>query len=289
MPEQIHRRILDSTVKMVGKDKVSVDIFLSDNGRPIYLSTVSKLPIRRMIKLRAEGFWMNGSGTPAYIFKDLQQLQGIEAREGYIEKIREALKDQNDMESLVDALVESGRVLLQVGVLEPDQIDQMDLSDPMHELSIWPELEDICLGHARGIEHQFKSLDRRHFYRHDLYAPRPGQTYRFHRDKIMKCTISETGHMLHAHLSDDAHEFEIKIDVSPDGQKIEAFHSSSIRLPYPGICNLPFPRVSELIGAQIDLNFKNKVIDAVGGKEGCIHLTDLIIDLIRYHKQRLNK
>lgn len=294
MSDQDHRRILDSTVKMAGKDKVSVDIFLSDNGNPIYLlTTVSKLPKRRMIKSRVEAFWINGSGPPKLILKDLQELTGIEARKGYIEKIREAFKHQNNMEPLVDALVESGRMLLQIGILEPDQVDEMNVSDPMImrtlDLTNWPELEEGCLPYTQGIEHQFKSLGIRSSCRHDIYAPRPEQIYRFHRDKIMECTLSEGGHFLHAHLSDDIHEFEIKINVSPDGQKIEALHSCSIRSPYPGICNLPFPRVSELVGTYINLDFKKKVINAVGGKKGCVHLTDLIIDLIRYHKQLCNK
>jgi hypothetical protein len=290
MSDKEYRRIIDSTVKMKARDKVSVDVFLSDNGNPIYfLTAISKLPERRIIKSRVEAFWINGSGPPKIILKDMHELTGIEARKGYIEKIREALRHQDNMETLIDALVENGRMLLQIGTLNPNRVDKMDISDPKIlrtlDLTYWPELEDGCLPYTEGIEDQFDSMGIRSSCRHDIYAPRPGQIYRFHRNKIMECKLSERGHSLHAYLSDDIHEFEIQIKVSPDGRKLDAIQSRSIRSPYPGICSLPFPRVSELAGKYLDLEFKKWVIDAVGGKKGCVHLKDLIMDIIRYYKQ----
>ena len=95
-------------------------------------------------------------------------------------------------------------------------------------------------------------------------------------------------HKLYAHLSDDLHEMEVEMQISPKSQKVKTIVTQSIRSPYPGICNLPFKQDSQLIGISVDNDIRSHVVYAVGGKKGCVHLADLITDLIQYYR-RVNK
>jgi hypothetical protein len=138
------------------------------------------------------------------------------------------------------------------------------------------------------MKNQFRALGVKAESRKDIYAPSPQQIYRFRRDKILECRLEEKQHELHAHLSDDLHEMEVEMNISPERQKVETIYSQSIRSPYPGICNLPFKQDSQLLGACIDSDIKGNVVNAVGGSKGCVHLADLITDLIQYYR-RVNK
>jgi hypothetical protein len=86
-------------------------------------------------------------------------------------------------------------------------------------------------------------------------------------------------------LSDDVHEFKLRITVSSEDQHIKTIHSKCIRAPFTGLCNIPFERSSELMGVSLmAADFKKRVVDAVGGSQGCVHLTDLVLELVRYYQ-----
>ena len=287
MKEKRFRRVIDSMMKRLDEEHFSVDIFLSDNGHPFNLTTVNKMPDRSIVEAHLETFVREGDQPPTLVKKQLTELTGIKVGKGYSEKIREMLQLYEPLTPLMDALIENARIMYQLSVLEPHQVEGMDFSDPLVirqlDLMYWPELEEGCLPYTQEMKGQFRTLGIKAESRKDIYAPSPQQIYRFRRDKIIDCRLKEKQHDLHAHLSDDLHEMEVEMNISPESQKVETIHSRSIRSPYPGICNLPFKQDSQLIGISVDNDIRKHVVHAVGGKKGCVHLADLITDLIQYY------
>jgi hypothetical protein len=292
MKEKRFRRVIDSMMKRVDETHFSVDIFLSDNGHPFNLTTINRMPERSIVEAHLETFERQGDQPPTLVKKDLTELRGIEVGKGYFEKIRKALKTHKPhkpIAPLLDSLIENARMVFQLGILKPNQVEGMDFSDPFVvrqlDLMYWPGLEEGCLPYTKEMEGQFKELGIRAESRMDIYAPDPRQIYRFRRDKIIECRLTEEKHNLYAHLSDDLHEMEVEMQISPESQKVKDIHCQSIRSPYPGICNLPFKQDSQLLGVSIDNDIRNHVVHAVGDRKGCVHLADLITDLILYFRR----
>ena len=282
------RRILDSTVKTVGKERVSVDVYLSDGHGPLCTSLVIQFPELRIVEALAESFGPDKGGFPAPRMVPLPEIEGIDTGPGYVKKVKKALQGRDVPDALLDALVETARMAGQIGMLAPEEIEGENFSDPRTlrrlDLTYWPQLENGCIPYSSGMEDRFEELGVKAASRPDIYAPVPGQLYRFRRDKIFECRIGPDAHVLHAHMSDDIHELEIEMKLALGDQKIEALNARSYRSPYPGICNRPFPRVAALKGTYPDSDFSRRLNDAVGVSDGCVHLKDLILDTVRYYQ-----
>ncbi|MFC1895833.1 DUF2889 domain-containing protein [Thermodesulfobacteriota bacterium] len=281
-----HRRVLDSLVTSAGENAISVDVLISDNGTPLRLTTVTRFPELRIVEARAEIIQPNEFGPPCYLDWPLPELVGIVAGPGYVTAVRDTLKDKDLPPALLDALVESARMQVQVGNLPLEEVEGLDFTDSKvirrMDLTLSPELAYSCLPYTEEMDHVFETRAIRWTGRPDIYAPREGQTYRFRRDKLLEDRYLDGKHILNASLSDDFHELHVTVHLSADGERLEEIESTSVRLPFPGICDLPFLRVPQLKGVLLDSDLSSIVIDAVGGSKGCIHLADLILDLVRW-------
>jgi hypothetical protein len=283
------RRIFDTTVKSLGNDDLSVEVFLSDNGMPLILYVDYCFSERRI----NQAFWEIpneiGPGVSRLIKEDLSELSHMEVKAGFVKKAQEAIKQRERSKALLDAMIENARMLAQVDMLSLDQLEEMDITDPLAwrqmDLTIWPELADGCFAYTKEIKTQLKVQGIIPACRLDIYAPSPGQICRWRRDKIIECELEHKNHYLSAYLSDDVHEFKLRITVSSKDQNIKTIHSKCIRAPFHGICNIPFEGSSELMGVSVmAADFKQRVVEAVGGSQGCVHLTDLVLGLVRYYQ-----
>ena len=177
-------------------------------------------------------------------------------------------------------------MIAQVGTLEPDDVRRLDITDPRVlrnlDLTHWPQLENGCIPYSEEIERQFDDRGIRAASRIDIYSPFPGQRVRFRRDKVFECGTDGSNCFMRGYLSDDIHELEVEVTIDNDTRIVEHAAARSIRSPYPGICDQPFPRVCELMGSVADDSFKSRVVETVGLHFGCVHLKDLILDLVRY-------
>ena len=87
------------------------------------------------------------------------------------------------------------------------------------------------------------------------------------------------------------HDYELASGVRPagapvhdmwarltiDGQcVVRAIETSIDAVPYPGGCDAIGPAYSKLVGANLLHGFRKALHDAVGGVQGCTHLTELI-------------
>jgi hypothetical protein len=81
-------------------------------------------------------------------------------------------------------------------------------------------------------------------------------------------------------MEDSIHDIRIGFDVSSDGLVSNA-RSSGARLPYHGICEDPHMRTQALNGLKVTAAFVGQFAEHVGGAQGCAHLFDLSIDVLR--------
>lgn len=58
------------------------------------------------------------------------------------------------------------------------------------------------------------------------------------------------------------------------------------RVPY-SICYQPLSRMAQLVGMQVERGLYQRVKEAVGGPQGCVHLVDLTMDGIRLAMQAI--
>jgi len=283
------RRILDSIAKTAGKECVSVEVCVSDGPSPLFTSIVIQFPELRIVNARMESFTTDQDAIPSSCVMPLPEIEGIDTGPGYIRKLKKAFQNRDVPDALLDALVETARMVGQIGMLGPEELEGLDFSDPRTlrrlDLTHWPQLENGCIPYSSGIEDRFEELGVKAAGRPDIYAPIPNQVYRFRRSKVFEYRIRSDIHLMHAYMGDDIHELEIEIRLAPGDGKIEGLEARSHRSPYPGICNRPFPRAAALVGTLLDSNLSSRLHEAVGVSDGCVHLKDLIQDAVRYYQR----
>ncbi len=288
MRNGVARRVLDTTVKAAGNDRVSIEVFLADNGSPLFFQALLRFPERWIEDAVMEAFERNDGAADRHVLKHLTALDGIQIGPGYIKKVREALRGQGTPDSLLDIIIEAGRMAYQVGLLAPEQIPAEHTKDMRSlrnlDLMYWPDLAGGCLPYTDGAERLFDEVGAQIPARLDVYGPLPGQVVRFRRDKIFECRRADGTDILHGHLSDDLHELEVTATIAPEAKKIVSCGAVPVRLPFRGICERPFRRISALDGVALDGDFRERVVRAVGGSEGCVHLADVVIDLTRFYE-----
>jgi hypothetical protein len=287
MREGAVRRIFDTMVRSSGNDSVSIEVFLADNGHPLFFQALLRFPDRKIEDAVLETFEPDDGKPDRHVLTHLTELEGIPIGPGYIKKVREALRYQEIPDQLLDIIIEAGRMAYQVGLLAPEQIPAEYTRDMRSlrnlDLLYWPDLAEGCLPYTAGAEQLFEELGAQTPARLDVYGPLPGQRVRFRRDKIFECRRTDETNVLHGHLSDDLHELEVAVEFSQGDRSITSLRATPIRLPFRGICNRPFQRVRELEGVPIGADFRERVVRAVGGSEGCVHLADVILDMTRFY------
>lgn len=288
MRNGVARRIFDTTVKAAGSDSVSIEVFLADNGSPLLFQALLRFPERKIEDALMEAFERNEGGPDRHVLKHLTALDGIPIGPGYIKKVREALRGQKTPDSLLDIIIEAGRMAYQVGLLAPEQIPAEHTKDMRSlrnlDLMYWPDLANGCLPYTDGAERLFDEVGAQTPARLDVYGPLPGQRIRFRRDKIFECRRSDGTDILHGHMSDDLHELEVTATIAREEKTVVSCSAAPVRLPFRGICERPFQRISALDGAALDADFRDRVFRTVGCSEGCVHLADVIIDLTRFYE-----
>ncbi len=286
------RRILDTTVKMAGQDKVRIESVIKDRRYDLVLETLITFPGE--IILEAYGELKEGTRTQqiAPFKEELSKLVGLKVGPGFIRQVKEIFQSIECQDIIVDALVETARCLMQLndisGVSLPKDLDFSDAKAVRNfEVSIRPDFLNLCIPFQEGIEKTFASRNVMVTVRPDIYGPRPGQIYRFRRDKVLEANIYDSQIDISEYLIDDSHEINVEMLVDTKTNQILEADSQTYRLPYKNLCELPFVRVAELAGSFIDSEFRQKVFQSLGGSSGCAHLVDIIFDMTRYMEQNL--
>jgi hypothetical protein len=148
-----------------------------------------------------------------------------------------------------------------------------------------PELANSCYTYRDASAALFAGRAVRMGFSADLYSPRPGEKRVFWREKRLCISVKRDseGNDFYAcqnSMNDTVHDIMIGFDLARDGM-ISNAHSRGLRLPYLGICEDAQGSTARLNGLRVSTEYVLRFSDRVGGSEGCAHLFDLSIDLLR--------
>jgi hypothetical protein len=152
------------------------------------------------------------------------------------------------------------------------------------------DLANSCYTYRDESADLFASREVRCGFNPDFARPKPGDRNVFWRNKRLAIDIRETGDgdrtfSCESHMEDSIHSIKIAFDLSSDGVISKAY-SRGKRLPYHGICEDPHLRTPAMDGTRVTGAFVRQFADHIGGAQGCTHLFDLSVDVLRLFKFR---
>ncbi len=285
--EQYFRRIMDTSVKMDGRDRLRIESVLKDRDYDFVAEALVTLPGAIIIEASGELKEAPNPETHDLAVAAISRLAGLKIGPGFIRGAKDILGIVEDQNVIMDAVVEIARGYLQLndiaGVPLPEDLDFSDARAVRNfELSIRPEFLNICIPFKEGIEDTFEERGVMLHLRPDIYGPRPGQINRIRRDKVLEAHIFKERIWISEYLFDDSHEMVLEISLDKKTREIIEINSKPFRVPYHNLCELPFMRIHELVGSRLGPDFRELVIKSVGGSTGCSHLVDLLLEITRY-------
>ena len=148
-----------------------------------------------------------------------------------------------------------------------------------------PELSNSCYTYRDESAELFNSRPVRCGFGPEIFKSKPGNESVFRRNKQLAITknTSQDGTIVfscQSRMEDSIHDIEINFDLSSEGL-ISNARSRGLRLPYHGICEDPHLRTAGLNGLQLTGAYVRQFAEQVGLSNGCTHLFDLSIDLLR--------
>jgi hypothetical protein len=146
-------------------------------------------------------------------------------------------------------------------------------------------LANTCYAYRDESEGLFASREVRCGFDPELTRPKPGDKRVFWRNKRVTIELGdgvngETIYACESAMEDAVHDIRIGFDLS-NGGVISNARSRGARLPYHGICEDPHLRTPTLEGLKVTGAFVAQFAEHVGGAQGCAHLFDLSIDVLR--------
>lgn len=93
----------------------------------------------------------------------------------------------------------------------------------------------------------------------------------------MKINVKEAGDLIqvNSYLNDTHHEIKINIVVQPVTMEIKDISAKMLRIPY-AVCPESLKNLELLKGLKIKPGINRKVIELMGGSDGCVHVVNLI-------------
>ncbi len=81
-------------------------------------------------------------------------------------------------------------------------------------------------------------------------------------------------------ILDQVHNIAIELIIDIDTLKIVKAEGQMVKVPFPS-CKPALLNLANLVGIKIDSGISQRVSGLVGGKNGCIHLSEVTIETIR--------
>jgi hypothetical protein len=154
--------------------------------------------------------------------------------------------------------------------------------------SYMPDLANSCYTYRDASEALFAGGVVRMGFSLELYSPKPGDKRVFWREKRLTVSVKRDSqgkdfYACENAMNDTVHDIMIGFDLARDGV-ISNAHSSGLRLPYHGVCEHAQLRTARLNRMRVNDGYTLQFADRIGRSEGCAHLFDLSIDLLRLFK-----
>ncbi len=221
-------------------------------------------------------------------------VKGARIGRGFSKRVISALGDSPGAQEHLLTAIEMARVGQQVYQFTPEFDAQFPSSDGGATAAAriaWSKdrayigLANTCYTYRDESESLFASREVRCGFSPELTRPKPGDQRVFWRNKRLAIELKaggngETVYACESAMEDSIHDIRIGFDLSSDGV-VSNSRSSGARLPYHGICEDPHLRTPALNGLKVTGAFVGQFAEHVGGAQGCTHLFDLSIDVLR--------
>ena len=221
-------------------------------------------------------------------------VKGARIGRGFSKRVLSALGDSPGAQEHLLTAIEMARVGQQVYQFTPEFEAQFPSSGENATEAAriaWMKdraymgLADTCYTYRDESESLFAIREVRCGFNAELTRPKPGDQRVFWRNKRLTIELKANGnggtdYACESAMEDNIHDIRIGFDLSGDGVVSNA-RSSGARLPYHGICEDPHLRTQALNGLKVTGAFVGQFAEHVGGAQGCAHLFDLSIDVLR--------
>jgi Protein of unknown function (DUF2889) len=216
-------------------------------------------------------------------------IRGVRLGRGFTKRVTAELGDAPGASEQTVLAIEMARVSQQVYQFPPDFDARFPPIEGAGEAeSAWrkdraylPELANSCYTYRDETAALFAARPVRLGFGGDLYSPRPGDKRVFWRTKQLSIAQTPDGRFACESAMDDRiHDIQIGFALSADGV-ISGARSRGLRLPYHGVCEDAQLRTARLEGLRVNAGFVAQFADCVGGAQGCTHLFDLSMDVLR--------
>ncbi len=105
----------------------------------------------------------------------------------------------------------------------------------------------------------------------------PSDESAYNRKKDVNIYIKDFGLTVVAWMGDRVHEMEVEIDIDLPGMVIRDVRGKMIRIPRQE-CRRALPALEKAVGLTIKRGLSVKMEEAIGGKIGCSHMTNLVME-----------
>ncbi len=225
-------------------------------------------------------------------------IKGVRIGRGFSKRVIAALGDSPGSSEHLFLAIEMARVGQQVYQFPQEFEAQFPQSASsateaariswLKDRAYMADLANSCYTYRDVSAELFASREVRCGFGEEIYRPQPGDERVFWRNKRLSIESKqdESGREIftcESAMEDPIHDIKIGFDLSSDGV-ISNAESRGLRLPYHGICEDAQLRTGGLNGLRVTAGFILQFADRVGGSQGCTHLFDLSIDVLRLFK-----
>jgi hypothetical protein len=99
----------------------------------------------------------------------------------------------------------------------------------------------------------------------------------FNRKKNVDIRLGDGFITVDAHMADNYHEMEVSLDISIPAMIITESRGRMIRIPHER-CRQALGVLPRVVGLEIKRGLTQRMEETIGGKDGCSHLTNLVME-----------
>jgi hypothetical protein len=108
-------------------------------------------------------------------------------------------------------------------------------------------------------------------------AAAPGGAPAFNRKKNVDIRLGDGFITVDAHMADNYHEMEVSLDITIPDMVITDIRGRMIRIPHER-CAGGLAALKGAVGLEVKKGLTQRMEETIGGKVGCSHLTNLVME-----------
>ena len=102
----------------------------------------------------------------------------------------------------------------------------------------------------------------------------------FHRTKQVDIyPLGGDRFLIEAVLLDEVHDVRAEVEILHPALEIVAARSEVRNGPFTAVCNMTHPNMAKLIGMRVARGFTQQARAAVGGRDGCHRVSELLVEI----------